>query len=61
MPGAIDSTLTCISCHRRGSHANVVGCHAKAQAYFDQGIRWAFAFNHAEAHWRPARRRRIVH
>jgi tetratricopeptide (TPR) repeat protein len=22
---------------------------AKAQAYFDQGIRWAFAFNHAEA------------
>ena len=23
--------------------------NAKAQAYFDQGIRWAFAFNHAEA------------
>lgn len=23
--------------------------HAKAQAYFDQGLRWAFAFNHAEA------------
>ena len=22
---------------------------AKAQAYFDQGVRWAFAFNHAEA------------
>jgi tetratricopeptide (TPR) repeat protein len=22
---------------------------AKAQAYFDQGLRWAFAFNHAEA------------
>ncbi|MES2883603.1 MAG: hypothetical protein V4709_02285, partial [Pseudomonadota bacterium] len=22
---------------------------AKAQAYFDQGMRWAFAFNHAEA------------
>jgi hypothetical protein len=23
--------------------------NAKAQAYFDQGLRWAFAFNHAEA------------
>ena len=23
--------------------------NAKAQAYFDQGMRWAFAFNHAEA------------
>lgn len=23
--------------------------NAKAQSYFDQGIRWAFAFNHAEA------------
>jgi tetratricopeptide (TPR) repeat protein len=23
--------------------------NARAQAYFDQGIRWAFAFNHAEA------------
>jgi hypothetical protein len=23
--------------------------HAQAQAYFDQGLRWAFAFNHAEA------------
>jgi len=23
--------------------------HARAQAYFDQGLRWAFAFNHAEA------------
>ncbi|QJR10574.1 hypothetical protein DSM104443_01638 [Usitatibacter rugosus] len=23
--------------------------HKKAQAYFDQGLRWAFAFNHAEA------------
>ena len=23
--------------------------NVKAQAYFDQGIRWAFAFNHAEA------------
>lgn len=23
--------------------------NAKAQAYFDQGVRWAFAFNHAEA------------
>jgi hypothetical protein len=26
---------------------------AKAQAYFDQGIRWAFAFNHAEAQRMP--------
>ena len=27
-----------------------VGTHsAKAQAYFDQGLRWAFGFNHAEA------------
>lgn len=23
--------------------------NAQAQAYFDQGLRWAFAFNHAEA------------
>jgi tetratricopeptide (TPR) repeat protein len=28
---------------------NVGTRNAKAQAYFDQGLRWAFAFNHAEA------------
>lgn len=33
-----------------GSLSLTVGTrNAKAQAYFDQGLRWAFAFNHAEA------------
>lgn len=27
----------------------VTTANAKAQAYFDQGLRWAYAFNHAEA------------